>query len=167
MSPSDVAITAYLSTRDRGEADWYLHCEGMSPYQQRQMAQLSTSSDYAVCRGKRGSPEDRLCTCGSGELEDTEHAVLRCQHYAALRGPLHAALRAHVAAIEDEHAYTITAREALRWAIVDECPGLVTPTELTEKSLALYRQALLRFHRMSKQTRYVVVKAVPQRPGAL
>ena len=76
-------------------------------------------------------------------------------------------MRAHVAAIEHEHAYTITAREALRWAIVDECPGLVTPTELTEKSLALYRQALLRFHRMSKQTRYVVVKAVPQRPGAL
>ena len=120
-----------------------------------------------MCRGKRGSPEDRLCTCGSGELEDTEHAVLRCQHYATLRGPLLAALRAHVAAVEEEHAYTITAREALRWAIVDESPGLVTPTELTEKSLALYRQALLRFHRMSKQTRYVVLKAVPQRPGAL
>ena len=162
-----MAIAEYIASRERGEADWYLQDSGMSPYQQRQMAQLTTSSGYAVCRGKRGAPEERLCTCGSGELENTEHAVLRCAHYAQLRGALRTALRRHVAAIEAEHAYKITAREALRWAIDDMSPGSVTPTEATERSLAEYRQALLRFHRESKRKRYAMQKAVPQRPGAL
>ena len=43
---------------------------------------LATSSDYAVCRGKRGAPEHRLCTCGERRVETTEHAVLEvlCRH---------------------------------------------------------------------------------------
>ena len=122
---------------------------------------------YAVCRGKRGTPEHRLCTCGSGETENTEHAVIRCAHYARLRGALRAALRRHVAAVEAEHAYTVTARQALRWAIDDVSPGPVTPTEVTERSLSEYREALLRFHCESKRKRYAMHKAVPQRPGAL
>ena len=45
---------------------------GLTPYQQRQMAQLATSSDYAVCRGKRGALEHQLCPCGQRKRENTE-----------------------------------------------------------------------------------------------
>ena len=163
------AISEYLKSRECGESDWYLEeNSGLSPYQQRQMAQLTTSSDYAVCRGKRGAPEHRLCTCGSGEVENTEHAVLRCPHYGELRGPMEVALQEHTAAIRDEHGHEMTALEALRWAIDNSSPGPVTPTEITEASLAKYRQALLEFHRKSKWRRYEMQQAAAdQHPRAL
>ena len=132
------------------------------------MAQLTTSSDYAVCRGKRGAAENRLCTCGSREVENTEHAVLRCSHYRELRGPMEMALQEHTAAIRDEHGYEMTALEALRWAIDNSSPGPVTPTELTEESLTKYRRALLKFHRESKRRRYAMQQeAADQHPRAL
>ena len=82
-SDSERAIAAYVRTRVANEADWYMQREcGLAPYQQRQLAQLTTGSDYAVCRGKRGPAESRLCPCGAGCVETTAHAVLECTLYA-------------------------------------------------------------------------------------
>ena len=64
----------------------------LAPYQQRQMAQLATCSDYAVCRGKRGAPEHQLCPCGQRKRENTKHAVLECPLYGELREPLNRAI---------------------------------------------------------------------------
>ena len=141
---------------------------GLAPYQQRQMAQLATSSDYAVCRGKRGAPEHRLCTCGERRVETTEHAVLECTRYEGLRGPLVAVMRDHAAAVRDEHGYAASPSEILRWAIDDYSPGPVVPSAGTEASLARYRDALLTFHRESKRVRYAQrADAAPQHPRAL
>ena len=71
---------------------------GLTPYQQRQMAQLATCSDYAVCRGaKRGAPEHQLCPCGQRKRENTGHALLECPLYEGLRGPLDRTMREHTA----------------------------------------------------------------------
>ena len=46
-SASTVDIAAYLEVRTAGDKDWYLRDEcGLAPYQQRQIAQLGTSSGY-------------------------------------------------------------------------------------------------------------------------
>ena len=101
-SPSEQAITGYLSVRSPGAKDWYMaEGIGFAPYQQRQMAQLATCSDYAVCRGKRGAPEHQLCPCGQRKRENTEHAVLECPLYEGLRGPLDRTMREHTALVLD------------------------------------------------------------------
>ena len=97
--------------------------------------------------------------------------MLRCPHYGELRGPMEVALQEHTATIRDEHnehGHEMAALEALRWAIDNNSPGPVTPTEITEASLAKYRQALLEFHRKSKRRRYEMQQAAAdQHPRAL
>ena len=85
-SPSEQAITEYLSVRaSPGAKDWYMaEDSGLTPYQQRQMAQLATCSDYAVCRGKRGAPEHQLCPCGR-PAQAREHQARRAR-VPAVRG---------------------------------------------------------------------------------
>ena len=69
---------------------------------------------------------------------------------------------------DEEHGHEMTALEALRWAIDNSSPGPVTPTEITEASLAKYRRALLEFHRKSKRRRYEMQQAAAdQHPRAL
>ena len=141
---------------------------GLTPYQQRQMAQLATSSDYAVCRGKRGAPEHQLCPCGQRKRENTEHAVLECPLYEELREPLDRAMREHTTLVLEEHGYAMTPPEALRWAVDDHGPGWVSECEKTQASLMRYREALLTFHRESKRARYSKKKAAAsQHPRAL
>ena len=168
-SPSEQAIADYLSVRSPGAKDWYMAEDSdLAPYQQRQMAQLATCSDYAVCRGKRGAPEHQLCLCGQRKRENTEHAVLECPLYEGLREPLDRAMREHMALVLDEHAYAMSPSEALRWAIDDHRPGWVSGCEKTQTSLMRYREALLTFHRESKRARYSKKKAAAsQHPRAL
>ena len=81
MSESDKAIEAFVATREPGEADWYLKPNsGMSPYQQRQLAQLTTGSEYAACRGKRGAPEGTLCKCDMRKREAAVAPRVRCRY---------------------------------------------------------------------------------------
>ena len=96
----------------------------LAPYQQRQMAQLATCSDYAVCRGKRGAPEHQLCLCGQRKRENTEHAVLECPLYEGLREPLDRAMREHTALVLDEHGYAMAPPGRRR------CGGLSMTTAL-------------------------------------
>jgi len=168
-SPSEQAITEYLSVRSPGAKDWYMaEDSGLTPYQQRQMAQLATCSDYAVCRGKRGAPEHQLCPCGQRKRENTKHAVLECPLYGELREPLNRAMREHTVLVLEEHGYAMTPPEALRWAIDDHGPGWVSECEKTQASLMRYREALLTFHRESKRARYSKKKAAAsQHPRAL
>ena len=168
-SDSGRAIAAFLQTREANEADWYMQrgC-GLTPYQQRQMAQLTTGSDYAACRGKRGTAEDRLCPCGAGCVETTAHAVLWCPLYADLRGGLGDAQRRLRDTVAAEHQYELQDEEALRWATEDMCPMHFAPEQAATAALQSYRVAVLNFHRESKRARYVRAReADPQRPGAL
>ena len=132
------------------------------------MAQLTTGSDYAVCRGKRGPATDRLCPCGAGCVETTAHAVLQCPLYADLRGELGDAQRKLRDTVAAEHAYVLEGDEALRWAIEDMCPRHFTPERAATAALLGYRKAVLGFHRESKRARFARARdADPQRPGAL
>ena len=168
-SDSERAIAAFVRTRVANEADWYMQrgC-GLTPYQQRQLAQLTTGSDYAVCRGKRGPAEGRLCPCGAGCVETTEHALLRCPLGADMRAAFASAQRALRDAVADAHKYELAAEEALRWAIDDMCPMHFEPGERATAALLSYRVAMLDFHRESKRARFARARdTATQRPRAL
>ena len=141
---------------------------GLAPYQQRQMAQLTTGSDYAVCRGKRGPAEGRLCPCGAGRVETAAHAMLQCPLYADIREGFTDAQRALRDAVAAEHKYALPAEEALRWAIEDMCPMHFVPGQLATAALLSYRVAMLDFHRETKRARFARARdTAPQRPRAL
>ena len=134
----------------------------------RALAQLTTGSDYAVCRGKRGPAEGRLCPCGAGCVETTEHALLRCPMGADMRAAFASAQRALRDAVADAHKYELAAEEALRWAIDDMCPMHFEPGERATAALLSYRVAMLDFHRESKRARFARARdTAPQRPRAL
>ena len=97
----------------------------MSPYQQRQLAQLSTGSEYAVCRGKRGAPECTLCECDMRKRETVAHVVLECPLYTHQRQAVSEAMRDHITAMSHEHGHPLTQEEALEWVIGDQSPGWV------------------------------------------
>ena len=70
------AVAGYIRTREPEASDWHMYMRadsGMSPYQQRQLAQLTTSSEYAAYRGKRGACEEQLCDCGA-RMRETSYA---------------------------------------------------------------------------------------------
>ena len=155
-------IAAYLGVRTAGDKDWYLRDKcGLAPYQQRQIAQLGTSSDYAAARGKRGGGERRLCTCTAHRVETTEHVVLECELYATQREPLTAAITEWGAAMQG-----LSAQDALHWAINDKLPVPVADTEDREAKSAALRAALLDFHRCVKSAKYITPRdAAPQPPA--
>ena len=161
-SASEADIAAYISTREPGERDWYLRDDsGFAPYQQRQFAQLATSSDYAAARGKRGGGERRLCTCAARRVESTEHVVLECEIYSAQRKPLAEAISEWRASMRG-----FSARAALRWAIDNKMPAPVMPTEGRTAAGAALRAALLDFHRQVKSVQYSKPRdAAPQPPA--
>ena len=136
------------------------------PYQQRQMAQLTTGSDYAVCRGKRGPAEGRLCPCGAGCVETTAHALLQCPLYADMREAFDNAQRALRDAVAVAHKYELSAEEALRWAIDDMCPMHFEPGQPAIAALLSYRVAMLNFHRESKRARFARARDTAPRWGA-
>ena len=161
-SASVTDIAAYLGVREACEKDWYLRDDsGLAPYQQRQVAQLATSSDYAAARGKRGGGERRLCTCTAHRIETTEHVVLECELYAAQREPLTEAITEWSAAMQG-----LSAQEALHWAINDKLPSPVMHTEDRKAAGAALRAALLDFHRLVKSAQYIKPRdAAPQPPA--
>jgi hypothetical protein len=63
---------------------------------------LSTSSDFAASRGKRGCASHQLCSCKMGTqthkhtyaLEDAAHVCFECEYHTAIRRPLQAAATA-------------------------------------------------------------------------
>ena len=67
----------------------------ISPYRRRLWAKLSTNSDFAICRGKRGCVAHQACSCTAGTqahaLEDTAHVCFECEYYTTTRPPLLAA----------------------------------------------------------------------------
>ena len=135
-----------LRSREANETDWYLQRgSGLAPYQQRQMAQLTTGSDYAVCRGKRGPAEGRLCPCGAGCVETTAHALLQCPLYADIREAFDSAQHALRDAVAGTHKYELSAEEALRWAIDDMYPMHFEPGQRAIAALLSYRVAMLDF----------------------
>ena len=145
-----------------GELDWYLQPESkMSPYQQRQLAQLTTGSEYAACRGKHGRPEDRLCECGQRKHETTEHVLLECPMYSKQREQVNTAMQRHIEAVRNEYDYALEPAEALRWAIDDHSPGWVLACDHTESSLEALRGAVLVMYREVRQVRYAQQKAAP------
>ena len=132
------------------------------------MAQLTTGSDYAACRGKRGPAVGRLCPCGAGCVETTAHAVLQCPLYADLRGELGDAQRKLRDTVAAEHKYELQDEEALRWATEDTCPMHFAPEPAAAAALRSYRKAVLDFHRESKRARFARARdTAPQRPRAL
>ena len=133
----------------------------MSPYQQRQLAQLTTGSEYAACRGKRGAPEGSLCECGMRKRETVAHVVLECPLYAQQRRAVGTAMRGHIGAIAREHEYPLTKEEALQWVIDNESPGWVLDSESTASSLGALREAVLDMHREVRKVRYSASKAAP------
>ena len=159
---SEKAIADYIASREPGEPDWYMRPESqMSPYQQRQLAQLTTGSEYAACRGKRGRPEDRLCECGQRKHETTEHVLLECPVYSMQRERVNTAMQKHIEAVRSEYGYALEPAEALRWAIDDHSPGWVLACDRTESSLEALRGAVLDMHREVRQERYTRQKAAP------
>jgi hypothetical protein len=88
---SEHAVEVYLAARPRGEAVWYVVAPGLTPYRHRLRAKLTTGSDFAVCRGKRGATSYQSCTCRAQALETTTHALFECEFYDAIRSPLIAA----------------------------------------------------------------------------
>ena len=161
-SASAIDIAAYLGVREACEKDWYLRDKsGLAPYQQRQIAQLATSSDYAAARGKRGGGERRLCTCTAHRIETTEHVVLECELYAAQREPLTEAITEWSAAMQG-----LSAQEALHWAINDKLPSPVMLTEDRMAAGTALRAAVLDFHRLVKSIQYIKPRdAAPQPPA--
>ena len=92
LRETEKCCSEYVSSRDRGEADWYLRDGGMAPYQQRQMAQLTTSSDYAVChaaaerdvherRKRKTGSESKKEGGGRARVRGTAVAQALCQLY--------------------------------------------------------------------------------------
>ena len=162
LSGSEEAIAAYVATREPGEEDWYLrHDSGLSPYQQRQLAELTTGSEYAACRGKRGTPEDTLCKCGMRKRETVAHVLLECSLYTQQRQAVRAAMRAHISAIAQEHGYPLTEAEALEWVISNQSPGWVLDSASTVAGVSALRGAVLDMHREVRKARYSASKAVP------
>ena len=133
----------------------------MSPYQQRQLAQLTTSSEYAACRGKRGTRESQLCDCGARVLESSSHILLECKKYEAERAEVQSAIAELAGVVESECDYHLASSEALAWAIEDQGPGWVQESERMEASLHSVRQAVLDMHRVVKKRRYGSARAVP------
>ena len=133
----------------------------MSPYQQRQLAQLTTSSEYAACRGKRGTRESQLCDCGARVRESSSHILLDCKKYEAERVAVTGAIAALADVVESECDYPLTSNEALEWAIEDWGPGWVQDSERVDASLRSVRQAVLDMHRVVKKRRYDSARAVP------
>ena len=91
---SEHTIAAYLRGRAPGPA-WFASAPMISPYRRRLWAKLSTNSDFAICRGKRGCVAHQACSCTAGTqahaLEDTAHVCFECEYYTTTRPPLLAA----------------------------------------------------------------------------
>ena len=133
----------------------------MSAYQQRQLAQLATGSEFAACRGKRGTPEDRMCRCGMHRRETAEHVILECPLYTVQRPPVDEAMRDLESTVKSTFDYAMSREEALRWAVDDMSPGWVIDGESTACGLGDLRGAVLEMHRRVRVVRYNTRKARP------
>ena len=90
---------------------------------------LTTGSEYAACRGKRGAPEGSLCGCAMPYAQARGDSSSRCAGMPALsilytpssqQRQIGAAMRDHIGAVAREHGYPLTQGEALQWVIGDE-----------------------------------------------
>ena len=141
----------------------------MSAYQQRQLAHLTTGSEFAACRGKRGAPEGRMCGCGLHRQETVEHAILECPLYAQQRPPVDKGMHDLIDTVKTTFDYAMSREEALRWAIDGLSPGWVLDGESTAPGLGALRRAVLGMHREVRVVRYRANRATPagRRSGAL
>ena len=145
----------------------------MSPYRRRLWAKLSTNSDFAVCRGKRGCASHQLCSCKMGAqthtLEDAAHVCFECEYYSAIRRPLQAAATAWC-----QEAGTPTSKSglagAIHWAATDRMPqGAIRAANpaagdsLRDSAVAFYAKAMaIRYNKSN--TSSVTSKAAASQP---
>ena len=172
---SEHTIAAYLHGRTPGPA-WLASAPRISPYRRRLWAKLSTNSDFAASRGKRGCASHQLCSCKMGTqthtLEDAAHVCFECEYYTAIRRPLQAAATAwcHEAGTSPSKSGLAG---AIRWAATDCMPqGAVRAAHpaagaaLRDCAVAFYAKAMAIRYNKSKTSSSVSKAAASQPPLA-
>ena len=170
---SQHTIAAYLHAGRTPGPAWFTSAPKMSPYRRRLWAKLSTNSDFAVCRGKRGCASHQLCSCKMGAqthtLEDAAHVCFECEYYSAIRRPLQAAATAWC-----QEAGTPPSKSglagAIHWAATDRMPqGAVRAANpaagdsLRDSAVAFYAKAMaIRYNKSN--TSSVMSKAAASQP---
>ena len=156
---SEHAVEAYLAARPRGEAAWYVVDPGLTPYRRRLWAKLTTGSDFAVCRGKRGATSHQSCTCRARALETTTHALFECEFYDAIRPPLIAAstawcLESGIPANDAGRAAALRwAATALRPACASASASASADCVLRDSIATFYAQAMsIRFNKSTSKS---------------